>query len=110
MRTRHRHDAVAVTRIGHWTWTEVDPVRVACFNTLFALKLDALPAGRARSHEERTQMDYEVLDVDSQHPKVEQHLLRVTEGVYGLPEFQRTFVWDHDRIRGLWDSLYRGFP
>src|SRR5260370_18316510 len=55
-------------------------------------------------------MDYEVLDVDSQHPKVEQHLLRVAEGVYGLPEFQRTFVWDHDRIRGLWASLSRGFP
>ncbi|MGJ0394127.1 MAG: DUF262 domain-containing protein [Methylocystis sp.] len=27
-----------------------------------------------------------------------------------MPEFQRTFVWDQDRILRLWDSLYRGFP
>jgi hypothetical protein len=55
-------------------------------------------------------MEYEVLDVDSQHPKIEQHLRRVAEGSYCLPEFQRTFVWDDDRIQRLWDSLYRGFP
>jgi hypothetical protein len=55
-------------------------------------------------------MDYNVLNVESQTPKVEQHVRNVAEGRYGLPEFQRTFVWDADRVRALWDSLYRGFP
>jgi hypothetical protein len=55
-------------------------------------------------------MPYTVLDVDSQSLLVAQHLRRVDEGTYLLPEFQRTFVWDQDRILRLWDSLYRGFP
>lgn len=55
-------------------------------------------------------MDYNVLNVESQHPKVEQHIRNVAEGRYGLPEFQRTFVWDDDRVKGLWDSLFKGFP
>lgn len=55
-------------------------------------------------------MDYNVLNVESHTTKVEQHVRNVAEGRYGLPEFQRTFVWDDDRVRGLWDSLYRGFP
>ena len=55
-------------------------------------------------------MSYTVLDVDSHNPQVAQHLRRVDEGTYRLPEFQRTFVWDHERILRLWDSLYRGFP
>lgn len=55
-------------------------------------------------------MPYTVLDVDSHSQQVAQHLRRVDEGTYRLPEFQRTFVWDQDRILRLWDSLYRGFP
>jgi hypothetical protein len=55
-------------------------------------------------------MDYNVLSVENHSLKVEQHVKNVAEGRYGLPEFQRTFVWDDERVRGLWDSLYRGFP
>jgi hypothetical protein len=55
-------------------------------------------------------MPYVVLDVDSHSHQVAQHLRRVDEATYRLPEFQRTFVWDQDRILRLWDSLYRGFP
>lgn len=55
-------------------------------------------------------MDYNVLNVESLTTKVEQHVRNVAEARYGLPEFQRTFVWDDERVRGLWDSLYRGFP
>ncbi|WP_437575496.1 GmrSD restriction endonuclease domain-containing protein [Sorangium sp. So ce887] len=55
-------------------------------------------------------MDYSVLNVENQNPKVDQHVRNVAEGRYGLPEFQRTFVWDDERVRGLWDSLYQGFP
>jgi hypothetical protein len=54
--------------------------------------------------------EYRVLDVESHSLKVEQHLKRVAEGMYRLPEFQRTFVWDDERILKLWDSLYYGFP
>jgi hypothetical protein len=55
-------------------------------------------------------MDYSVLSVENQSLKIEQHMKSVVEGRYVLPEFQRTFVWDNERVRGLWDSLYRGFP
>jgi hypothetical protein len=55
-------------------------------------------------------MDYRVLDVESHSLKVEQHMKRVADGTYRLPEFQRTFVWDDERILKLWDSLYYGFP
>lgn len=55
-------------------------------------------------------MDYNVLNVESHTFKVEQHVRNVADGRYGLPEFQRTFVWDNDRVLGLWDSLYQGFP
>jgi integrase len=55
-------------------------------------------------------MGYRVLKVESHSHKVEEHLHRVADGTYRLPEFQRTFVWDHERILKLWDSLYHGFP
>jgi hypothetical protein len=58
----------------------------------------------------RSRVEYQVLDVESHSLKVEQHLKRVAEGVYRLPEFQRTFVWDDERVLKLWDSLYHGFP
>src|SRR5688572_25642564 len=55
-------------------------------------------------------MSYRVVDVESHSLKIEQHLKRVASGVYRLPEFQRTFVWEEDRVLKLWDSLYHGFP
>ncbi|HUT53648.1 MAG TPA: DUF262 domain-containing protein [bacterium] len=51
-----------------------------------------------------------ILDVKAETPKIETHLLRVDRGDYQLPEFQRTFVWDNERILKLWDSLYNGYP
>ncbi|OGW15034.1 MAG: hypothetical protein A3G93_07975 [Nitrospinae bacterium RIFCSPLOWO2_12_FULL_45_22] len=54
--------------------------------------------------------NYLVLDVEAQNPVVKQHVKRVANRTYRLPEFQRTFVWDNDRVLKLWDSLYRGFP
>jgi len=55
-------------------------------------------------------MGYQMLQVEPQNYKVERHLQLVSKGKYRLPEFQRTFVWDDDRISKLWDSLYHGFP
>ena len=37
-------------------------------------------------------------------------LERVENGVIQLPDFQRGWVWDDDRIRGLLVSISRGFP
>jgi hypothetical protein len=55
-------------------------------------------------------MAYQLLDVNSDNLPVRQHVQRIAEGDYVLPEFQRTFVWDHDKILRLWDSLYHGYP
>lgn len=54
--------------------------------------------------------DYQLLDVESHSPLVRDHVKRVANRTYRLPEFQRTFVRDNDRVLKLWDSLYRGFP
>ena len=37
-------------------------------------------------------------------------LRRVASGQIQLPDFQREWVWDDDRIRGLLASISRGFP
>jgi hypothetical protein len=34
----------------------------------------------------------------------------IEAGNYGLPEFQRTFVWDVELVRRFWESLHCGFP
>src|SRR5262249_56775420 len=31
-------------------------------------------------------------------------------GEIGLPDIQRPFVWKNNRVRDLFDSMYRGFP
>jgi uncharacterized protein with ParB-like and HNH nuclease domain len=38
------------------------------------------------------------------------HVKLIEAGDYGLPEFQRIFVWDDNKVRDLWDSIYRSFP
>lgn len=54
--------------------------------------------------------DYRTLDVESHNLVVQQHVKRVANRTCRLPEFQRTFVWDNERVLKLWDSLYHGFP
>lgn len=34
----------------------------------------------------------------------------IDSGHVALPEFQRGYVWNRDQVRGLFDSLYRGYP
>ena len=34
----------------------------------------------------------------------------IDHGTIGLPEIQRPFVWKRDKVRALFDSMYRGFP
>ena len=38
------------------------------------------------------------------------HVSLIEKRDYGLPEFQRTFVWDDQRVLRLWESLYMGYP
>jgi len=42
--------------------------------------------------------------------KIAQLIKMISEGEFVLPEIQREFVWDLDRIAELWDSIYRGYP
>ena len=37
-------------------------------------------------------------------------LTDIDNGSFALPEFQRDFVWSRDKVRRLFDSLYRGHP
>lgn len=42
--------------------------------------------------------------------KLSQILDQVDSGDIALPEFQRGYVWNRDQVRGLFTSLYRGYP
>jgi hypothetical protein len=42
--------------------------------------------------------------------KVSTILDHIDNGHKALPEFQRRYVWNRDRVRGLLDSLYRHHP
>jgi hypothetical protein len=42
--------------------------------------------------------------------KLQQVLDLVDSGDLALPEFQRGYVWNRDQVRGLFSSLYRGYP
>lgn len=35
---------------------------------------------------------------------------RMDDGIYALPEFQRGYVWDRDKVKELFISLYNDFP
>ncbi len=48
--------------------------------------------------------------VEAQNYSLKDHVQMIEQGEYGLPEFQRTFVWDEERVRLFWESLHRGFP
>ena len=37
-------------------------------------------------------------------------IAQVNSGDFVLPEIQREFVWDLNRIAELWDSIYHGYP
>lgn len=34
----------------------------------------------------------------------------IANGQLGLPDIQRPFVWKNVKVRGLFDSMYRGYP
>ena len=59
-----------------------------------------------------TTLRKETLMVNAQpnNQRLLDHMEYVARGSYLLPEFQRTFVWDDEKVRYLWDSLYNGFP
>jgi uncharacterized protein with ParB-like and HNH nuclease domain len=42
--------------------------------------------------------------------KLQQVLDQVDSGDIAPPEFQRGYVWNREQVRGLFTSLYRGYP
>jgi uncharacterized protein with ParB-like and HNH nuclease domain len=42
--------------------------------------------------------------------KISTILDHIDSGHMALPEFQRGYVWNHDQVCGLFDSLYRRHP
>src|SRR5215217_6440907 len=42
--------------------------------------------------------------------KIKVILELIDAGDIALPEFQRGYVWNRDQVRGLFTSLYRGYP
>lgn len=38
------------------------------------------------------------------------YLESLRRGRYQIPTFQRNVVWDRDRVKGLWDSIYKFYP
>ena len=42
--------------------------------------------------------------------ELEQLLREIDEGKTQLPEFQRSWIWDDDRIRGIIASISQGYP
>ncbi len=38
------------------------------------------------------------------------YLENLRRGQYQIPTFQRDVVWDRDRVKRLWDSIYRFYP
>src|SRR3989304_8771230 len=50
------------------------------------------------------------LNVLSYNQPVSQYVQEIFLETYGLPEFQRTFVWSNDKMKKLWESLYDKYP
>jgi hypothetical protein len=42
--------------------------------------------------------------------KIEELATLILSGKLVLPEIQREFVWDLNKIKELWDSIYKGYP
>ena len=38
------------------------------------------------------------------------YLENLRRGQYQIPTFQREVVWDRDRVKRLWDSIYKFYP
>ena len=50
------------------------------------------------------------LIVQDHAQSIKDHVVAIEAADYGLPEFQRTFVWDDTRVLRLWESLHMGYP
>ena len=42
--------------------------------------------------------------------KVGELLMQVRNGSVGLPDLQRPFVWEDNKVRELLDSMLKGYP
>ncbi|MBM3239299.1 DUF262 domain-containing protein [Candidatus Poribacteria bacterium] len=51
-----------------------------------------------------------VLSVEANFKTMNEHVQEIFLGKYVLPEFQRTFVWNYEKVKALWESLFDGYP
>ena len=73
------------------------------------VKINALSIPISRNEYER-QVIYMIIAPSSVDTNLSQLLLEASIGKIQLPEFQRDWTWDDDRIRGILASLSQGYP
>lgn len=55
-------------------------------------------------------MDSQVDRIKPDSYGITTYLESLRRGQYQIPTFQRDVVWDRDRVKGLWDSIYKFYP
>jgi hypothetical protein len=55
-------------------------------------------------------MDYRQRKIILEKLDLLSFIRRLRDGRFLIPSFQRLFVWDHEHIVSLWDSIFQGYP
>lgn len=50
------------------------------------------------------------IDIKSEREFLREIYKKVEAGKYGIPAFQRNYVWPNDRIADFFDSIWKGYP
>ena len=50
------------------------------------------------------------IDIKSEREFLREIYKKVEAGKYGIPAFQRNYVWTGDRIADFFDSIWKGYP
>jgi len=60
--------------------------------------------------EESQKAKDEIRDIDVETETVGEFVKDLSEDRFLIPTFQRQFEWEHDRLKKLWDSIFRFYP
>jgi hypothetical protein len=55
-------------------------------------------------------LDYRSRKISIRNKNILEFIQQLAAGDFLIPTFQRSFVWNPDDIRNLWDSIYRYYP
>lgn len=55
-------------------------------------------------------MNYRSHKIHIQNKNILEFIRQLADGEFLVPTFQRSFVWNPEDVRHLWDSLYRYYP